>query len=379
MLGVGTPIFIIVPDESEKQIFHHGRVLEANDESFVAEFDHLEPLPAGFSVSAYNEVDGKFFEQKATVTALVREKPNPIIAFERVGLPTSAERRGSYRVRMLKVTLAGQIGEERRCDIMDISPEGFSAVTIKALDVGSLVNVRIAYESYVLDCPVHVQSVYTLANGRHRCGFMVPENNVKMRRCLERISSMIQRLHLRSLAEYRVLDANVEVNGETIQAVIEGMGAFKATALKILAKQGIVNPEPGEWYSQQALLNALGVISDKLGAEVLYNIGLKIPENTLFPPGIDSLDKAMNSLDSAFHMNHRNGNIGHYHLGAVRETSFEIICENSYPCDLDKGLLVALCGHFKPKGSDSHATVLHDDKKPCRKNGADSCTYNLTW
>jgi hypothetical protein len=379
MLGVGTPIFIIVPDEAEKQIFHHGRVLEANDSTFVAEFDHIDPLPVGFNVSAYNEVDGKFFEQKATVTALVRENPNPIIAFERVGLPTSAERRGSYRVRMLKVTLSGQIGEERRCDIMDISPEGFSAVTHKALDTGSLVNVRIAYESHILECQVRVQSVFALANGRHRCGFMVPERDVKMRRCLERISSMIQRLHLRSLAEYRVLDANVEVNGETIQAVIEGMGAFKATAHRILAKQGIVNPEPGEWYSQQALLNALAVISDKLGTEALYDIGLKIPENSLFPPDIDSLDKAVNSLDSAFQMNHRGGIIGHYHLGTVRETSFEIICENSYPCDFDKGLMVALCSHFRPKGSDDFASVVHDDKKPCRKRGADSCTYILTW
>jgi hypothetical protein len=379
MLGVGTPIFIIVPDESENQIFHHGRVLEANDESFVAEFDHLDPLPVGFSVRAYNDVDGKFFEQKATVTALVREKPNPVIAFERVGLPTSAERRGSYRVRMLKVTLTGWIGEERRCDIMDISPEGFCAVTVKALEVGSLVNVRIAYESHVLDCQVYVQSAQTLANGRHRCGFMVPEKNVKMRRCLERISSMIQRLHLRSMAEYRVLDANVEVNGETIQAVIDGMGAFKATALKILAKQGIVNPEIGEWYSQQALLNALGVIADKLGAVVLYNIGLKIPENSLFPEDIDSLDKALNSLDGAFHLNHRGGHIGHYHLGAVRDASFEIICENSYPCDFDRGILVALCGRLKPKGSDAYASVIHDDKKPCRKKGADSCTYILAW
>jgi hypothetical protein len=379
MLGVGTPIFIILPDESQEHVFHHGKVIDSDDETFVAEFDQLQPLPIGFNVSAFNEIDGKFYEQKATVAALGRAKPNPIISFQRVGLPISAERRGSYRVRMLKIALTVRIGEERRCNIMDISPEGFGAITSKALDIGIAVNIRIEFENHVLEGPARVQSVNSLASGKYRCGFLIPEKYVKMRRSLERIASMIQRLHLRSLAEYRVLDAHAEVNGESVYAVVDGMGAFKQTALKILAKQGIVNPEAGEWYSQQALLNALSVISDKLGPDALYNIGMKIPDNAQFPPDIDSLDRALNSLDAAFYLNHRNGKIGHYHLGAVRETSFEIMCENSYPCEFDRGVLTALCNRFKPKGSNAHAAVIHDDSKLCRKKGADSCTYLINW
>ena len=379
MLGVGTPIFIIIPEESKEHIFHHGKVLEADDETFVAEFDRLQPLPVGFSVSAYNEIEGKFYQQNAVVKALGRTKPNPVLTFERVGLPVSAERRGSYRIRMVKISLTGRVGEERRCAIMDISPEGFAAITNKPLDIGSLVPAHVAYETHVFEGQVRVQSVSSIPNGKFRCGFLVPERQARMRRSLERIAFMIQRLHLRSLAEFRVLDANVEVNGETINAVVEGMGAFHETALKILAKQGIADPQPGEWYSQQALLNALNIISEKLGPDALYNIGLKVPDNAQFPAGIDSLDRAVNVLDSAFHMNHRNGKIGHYRLNAVRETSFEIVCENPYPCEFDSGLLTALCALYKPKGSNANAAVVHDDSQPCRKKGAGSCTYLLTW
>jgi hypothetical protein len=379
MLEVGTPIFIIIPGESQERVFHHGKVLESDAETFVAEFDRLEPLPVGFGVNAYNEEDGKFYRQNAIVKALGRTKPNPVLTFERVGAPVSAERRNSYRVRMLKTILTGRIGDERKCSIMDVSPEGLAAITKKALDIGSLVNVRIEYETHLLEGAVHVQSVHANPDGKYRCGFLVPGNNAKMRRSLERIASTFQRIHLRSMAEFRVLDANAEVNGESINALVEGMGAFRATALKILAKQGITDLQPGEWYSQQALLDAFGVVSEKLGADALYNIGLKIPNNAQFPLDVDSLDRALNVLDIAYHMNHRYGEIGHYHLNAAGETCFEMVCENPYPCDFDRGVLAALCSRFKPKGSDANAAVIHDESKPCRKKGASSCTYRLTW
>ncbi len=379
MPGIGSPIFIIVPGESKEPVFHHGKVLESDAEIFVAEFDELEPLPVGFGVIAFNETDGRFYQQKAVVKELGRTKPHPVLTFERSGAPVSAERRGSYRVRMLKAVLSGKIGDERRCNITDISPEGFAAITKRLLQIRSTVNVRVEYEAQVLEGPVSVQSVHANPDGKYRCGFLIPERDIKMRRTLERIASTFQRIHLRSLAEFRVLDANVEVNGESILALVDGMGAFRETALRILEKQGIPDPQPGEWYRQQSLLDAFAVISEKLGADALYNIGLKIPGNAQFPSDINSLDRALNVLDIAYHMNHRYGEIGHYNLNNVGDFGFEMVCENPYPCDFDRGLLAALCGRYKPKGSGVTATVIHDDSKPCRKSGASSCTYRITW
>lgn len=379
MLSVGAPIFVVIPDESKEPIFHSGKVLESDTEEFMAEFDHFQALPIGFIVSSYSEIDGKFYHQKATVKTIGRTEPNPVMSFKRIGPPESADRRNSYRVRMLRLALTARIGEEARCIITDISPEGFGAITIKALEIGSFVNVRFEYETQVVEGPVRVQCATKLSDGKHRCGFYVPERNGKMRRSLERIASMIQRLQLRTTAGFRALDANVEVNGETVFALVDGMGVFRQTALKILAKHGIMNLQRGKWYRQQAFLDAFSSISDKLGADVLFNIGTKFSENAEFPLGIDSLEKALISLDTAYHMNHRNGEIGHYYFTATGRGHYEMVCRNPYPCEFDRGILAAFCSRFTPTGSETKAIVAHDNSKPCRKDGADSCTYRIIW
>ena len=75
----------------------------------------------------------------------------------------------------------------------------------------------------------------------------------------------------------------IEVNGETVTSMIDGMGAFRSRAIQILSENGINNPEPGQWYNQQAWLNAFKTISEKVGRLTLSNIGQKICAITLKP------------------------------------------------------------------------------------------------
>ena len=181
------------------------------------------------------------------------------------------------------------------------------------------------------------------------------------------------------MAQFKALTPDVEVNGETVHAVIDGMGAFKPTALTILSAHGITDPRPGTWHKQQAWLDAFAEIAAKVGASTLFAIGVKIPENAKFPPDIDSLGKALPAIDVAYHMNHRHGEIGHYHFKRTGEKSVEMLCDNPYPCDFDRGILTAFCNRFPPKGSSFRAKVVHDDTQPCRKRGANSCTYRIVW
>ena len=55
-----------------------------------------------------------------------------------------------------------------------------------------------------------------------------------------------------------------------------------------------------------------------------------------------------------------------------------MICKNPYPCDFDKGIIKAVAKKFKPKDS-VNIIVEHDESAPCRKKGADSCTYLVSW
>jgi hypothetical protein len=148
------------------------------------------------------------------------------------------------------------------------------------------------------------------------------------------------------MAQFEAFDPEVEVNGETVLSVIDGMGTYKSIGEKILQENGIVNPQPGEWYSQQAWLNAFRTIAEKVGDSTLYEIGKKIPENAQFPPEVDSTEKGLGVIDVAYHMNHRNGRIGNYRFEKTGPRSGRMKCDNPYPTEFDRGIIEAMGSRF---------------------------------
>ena len=66
--------------------------------------------------------------------------------------------------------------------------------------------------------------------------------------------------------------------------------------------------------------------------------------------------------------------IGHYTAQPAGDRKIVCIAENPYPCDFDRGLITAMAARFE-RG----ARVIHDDTAPCRKKGADSCKFLISW
>lgn len=180
------------------------------------------------------------------------------------------------------------------------------------------------------------------------------------------------------MAQFKAFSDKVEVNGETVLSVVNGVGVFKKQAMDILDKNGIHDPKPGQWFSQQAWLDSFKEIAVKIGPKSLFAIGKAIPANAQFPPDINTIEKALAAIDMAYHMNHRNGEIGHYNLAKVEGRTAKMVCNNPYPCEFDKGIIEAMAQKFKPADS-IMAIVEHDDSEACRKNGADTCTYLISW
>lgn len=180
------------------------------------------------------------------------------------------------------------------------------------------------------------------------------------------------------MAQFKAFASGVSVNGETVLSVVAGMGGFKAQALKILASHGIDDPQPGKWYPQQAWLDSFKEISESIGGKVLFEIGKKIPENAQWPPEVDSIEKALPSIDVAYHMNHKGGDIGNYSFKQNDEKNGVMVCKNPYPCEFDRGIVTSVARKFKPAAS-PFVTVKHDDTAPCRAKGGDSCTYQISW
>lgn len=171
---------------------------------------------------------------------------------------------------------------------------------------------------------------------------------------------------------------NSQVVGQSILAIVGGMEVVQSRALRILAENGIAPLKADVWYPMSALLNSFRLIFEKIGPSTVRAIGRKIPENAHFPSDMDTLEKGLRSIDVAYHMNHRGSDqIGGYHYEQTDRRSAKMVCDNPYPCDLDLGLIEAICDRFRPK--DALWVRIEHDPKSCRRRGDSSCTYIIAW
>lgn len=177
------------------------------------------------------------------------------------------------------------------------------------------------------------------------------------------------------MTQFEAHEESVEVNGQTVLAFLDGVpSAFEDKTASILENHGIEDPHPDEWYPQQAWLDAFKEIADTVGKNTLTNVGKAIPDNAEWPSGVDSVEEGIESIDAAYHMNHRSGDIGHYLVESVGETEAEIRCTNPYPCAFDQGIIEGVAQEFGD--GLPHLEEIGDE---CRESGGKECTYLLTW
>jgi hypothetical protein len=187
----------------------------------------------------------------------------------------------------------------------------------------------------------------------------------------------------------------VDVSGGALLGFIDGMGGFKVTAHKLLNDSGIMEPQSDHWYPLEALLLILNKVADEGGVNVLRQIGASLITKAQWPKEIDSLSKALHSVDVSYHMNHRRsgkvlfdassgkvieGMMGHNTVvpPAGNEHRALYVCDTFYPCELDFGIASAFVRKFKPLGCNHHATIVHGENG-CRRRGDQSCTYIIEW
>jgi hypothetical protein len=191
---------------------------------------------------------------------------------------------------------------------------------------------------------------------------------------------------------FKAINPHVEVNGETVLSLINGMGFAKVAGKSILSNNGIDDPKPGQWYKQQSWLNAFKEISEKIGDATLKAIGKSIPETAQFPTEIDSIEKALFSIDIAYHMNHRldgkplfdpatgiiTEGIGHYIAEKKTDTLITIICDNPYPDAFDLGLIDTMAKKF-PGNAAHFIKVQQLTETVSRTKGDNTSVFEISW
>jgi hypothetical protein len=170
-----------------------------------------------------------------------------------------------------------------------------------------------------------------------------------------------------------------KVTGVVTKAFLAAFGPYVKRGEQVLCRRFGVDEIRGDtetWYPLIPFLQAMKEFQDQFGLDFMRKIGQFIFTNAVFPPGIDSVEKGMSSINQAYYMNHQTkpGEIGGYHWKPGQGNQGEMICDNPYPCSFDLGIIETIARHFA-----AGARVTHDDSKPCRHKGGDSCTYKVEW
>jgi predicted hydrocarbon binding protein len=176
------------------------------------------------------------------------------------------------------------------------------------------------------------------------------------------------------MPQYEPFDDGVEARGQTILSVVDAFpSALQGRAEAILAEHGIEDIDPDMWYPQENYLGSLEEIDDSMGTNTLNQIGKTIPKNAEWPPSVDTAFDAVESIDEAYQMNHRGGEIGYYSADKTDDKTIEVTCSNPYPCAFDRGLLEGVLKEF----ADTR-TAITEVGESCRSDGAGECVYHLT-
>lgn len=122
------------------------------------------------------------------------------VALKLVGEPASAEQRQIYRVSVPTADIRARIDREVNCHVVDVSSEGFAAVTRQEYKIGSTVKASFNFEGNDVQADARVQTMKRRSDGKYRYGFFVAEKKSPARKALAAISIAMQRQQLKRLA-----------------------------------------------------------------------------------------------------------------------------------------------------------------------------------
>lgn len=176
------------------------------------------------------------------------------------------------------------------------------------------------------------------------------------------------------MTEFVAFDSHVEITGQSVLSILM---ALDEQAAPILAAHNLANVDPDAWYLMQDFLDALQELSQQ-GYFNMVSVGMKVPDVAVFPPEINTVEKALTVLGQAYQMNCRGGEIGEYTFTKTGERSGEMYCRNPYPSDFDYGLIYRVIQKYRPADGGTFS-VTRDDSVPNRKSGGDACTYLISW
>jgi len=171
--------------------------------------------------------------------------------------------------------------------------------------------------------------------------------------------------------------SGIEVTGEWVRTVAAGVEKFSAdsreSARTVLRDAGLAEADPGEWYSLAGYINAVATIHDLVGDQAVHALGQRVARTVPFPDDAESVPAALAALDEACRAGHRGGDLGGYAFRQIGDDDGRVECRTPYPCAFDRGIVEGTAVAH----ADGFVCVC--EVGACRTDGADRCTYEVSW
>jgi hypothetical protein len=181
------------------------------------------------------------------------------------------------------------------------------------------------------------------------------------------------------MREFECPDEGITVGRGVVDAFVAAFGLYKAGGERVVCRHLGIDGLGGmgdAHFPVRRFFGAMAELQGHFGGGFMHKVGSFVFDSAVFPPGIDSIERAMALIHAAYHLNHSAnaaGRIGGYHWRATDTRSGRMICDNPYPCAFDLGIIETIARRFVPE-----AKVVHEPGS-CRHDGGGSCTYGVGW
>jgi hypothetical protein len=167
--------------------------------------------------------------------------------------------------------------------------------------------------------------------------------------------------------------AKAEYTGAALNSFVLALGASHGVVQKILVDAGVERIDPDRWYDYEWASSIYYRIGAQVGRAAVIEVGRKMIEAAVFPPGLDSVEAVLMSLGAAFKLNTRGADVGDILCTIDDEHSATIVRTQRGLCPFNIGIIEGCCARFGVKPLIEHGIG------GCQDDGAATCTYHVSW
>lgn len=164
-----------------------------------------------------------------------------------------------------------------------------------------------------------------------------------------------------------------EYRGAALHSFILALGHSHSIVHRILSDAGVNSIDPDRWYDLDWASSLYFKIGSEVGRAALIEVGRKMIESAEYPPGIDSIQALLMSLNHAYRLNARGPNIGEIICEMEDDYSATMVWTPKFPCALNIGILEGSCARYAAKA------LIEHGPDGCVDHGGESCTYHVSW